>query len=100
MCFAIVPMERWSKVLEAIDSLGFGVGSCLKKFRLEMSRYLGAVPAWLVVALALMVGMSGVRFDFNACLGRSVIGSFVHSFAWDIYKSHGDIGAWLRLQGR
>ncbi|MEI8369685.1 MAG: hypothetical protein WCJ31_14720 [Planctomycetia bacterium] len=100
MCFAIVPMERWCKVLAAIDALGFGIGPCLKPCRLGLSRSLGAVPTWLVVALALMVGMSGVRFNFDSCLGLSVIGSFVHSFAWDIYKSHGDVGTWLRLQGR
>jgi hypothetical protein len=100
MCFAIVPMERWSKVLAAIDALGFGIGSSLKKCRLKMSRYLGAVPTSLVVALAFTVGMSGVRFEFNSCLGRSVIGSLVHSFAWDIYKSNGDFGTWFLLQGR
>jgi len=100
MCFAIVPMTQWCKAIAALDAIGCGIGSRLKTCRLGISRYFDAFPTWLVVALALMVGMSGVRFDFNACLGRSVIGSFVHSFAWDVYKSHGDVGTWLRLQAR
>ena len=100
MCFAIVPMKQWCKVLAAIDAMGCGIGSRLNTCRLGVSRCFDAVPTWLVVALALMVGMSGIGFDFNACLGRSVIGSFVHSFAWDVYKSHGDVGTWLRLQAR
>ena len=97
MGFALVPPEKYERTLDLLAKTPFGgIVRLLDVLHGKVAK----IPYWVVVAMALFVGMSAIHFSFRQCLGRSVVGSFVHALVADPMKAHGDFGAWWRLQAR
>lgn len=95
VCFAVVPECRWQRTFLVVDDLPIKVGPLVSKFRHGLAICMSKVPLWVVVVMALFVGMSGIGFNLKFCLGRSVVGTLTHAFLWDVYKAHGDISSWF-----
>lgn len=97
MSFTLVPPEKYERTLDLLAKTPFGgIVRLLDVLHGKVAK----IPYWVVVSMALFVGMSAIHFSFRQCLGRSVVGSFVHAFVVDPMKAHGDFGAWWRLQAR
>lgn len=97
MSFALVPPEKYARTLDLLSKSPFGE---LVRLLDVVHGMVAKIPCWAVVTMAFLVGMSAMHFSFRQCLGRSVVGSIVHTFIVDPMKAHGDFGAWWRLQAR